>query len=89
MIAQPAPVSTSALHLAVEPGRDWTTLFLRGEVDLASIGRLEAAVDELRDSGFDALRIDLRAVSFADTTLVHLLLRLAEDRRKGCVWRFV
>jgi len=38
-----------------------------GEIDLASVGLLEAKLRELRDTGFDHLVLDLREVAFMDT----------------------
>lgn len=47
-----------------------------GELDVATVGRLAAEIDELTRRGFDAIVVDLRATSFIDSSGVHLLLDL-------------
>ena len=55
-----------------------------GEIDLASVGVLEAKLRELRDTGFDHLVLDLREVSFMDSTGLRLILTWdAESREEG------
>jgi len=49
------------------------TVTLRGEVDLASVARLERAREEAFCSAVD-VRIDLRGVEFIDSTGVKFLL---------------
>jgi len=48
-----------------------------GELDLATTPRLAEAIDELRDSGFDHVVLDLRGVTFVDSTGLRLILSLA------------
>jgi anti-anti-sigma factor len=48
-----------------EQGR--TCLALRGELDLSTVGRLEAALGEHAGSG-EALVVDLRELAFVDST---------------------
>ena len=52
-----------------------------GEIDLASVGLLEAKLRELRDSGFDHLVVDLREVTFMDSTGLRLILGWDDDAR--------
>ena len=56
-----------------------TRVVLRGELDLATAPRLEQA---LADAGADVL-LDLRGLTFMDSTGVRLLLEAAESHRPG------
>ena len=47
-----------------------------GELDLAAHGELGPAIDEVRRSGVDRLTLDLRRVSFMDSTGLRLVLEL-------------
>ena len=51
-------------------------LALWGEIDLAARPRLEAEIDELRGSGLASLIVDLRHVSFLDSSGLRLVLEL-------------
>ena len=54
----------------------------RGEVDLASVGVLESKLRELRDTGFDHLVLDLREITFMDSTGLRLILTWDADARE-------
>jgi anti-sigma B factor antagonist len=55
-----------------------------GEVDLASAPELDAQLHELRDSGFDRIVLDLRHISFMDSTGLRVILDWEEiSRRDG------
>ncbi len=48
-----------------------------GELDLATVSRLESAFDvAFRDDGVDMIVVDLTELSFMDSTGIHLLLRM-------------
>jgi anti-sigma B factor antagonist len=47
-----------------------------GELDLATRARLGQAIDEIRRSGVDRLILDLRRVSFLDSSGLRLALEL-------------
>jgi anti-anti-sigma factor len=51
---------------------------VRGELDLATAGRLEAA---LADPAAARVRVDLRGLTFMDSTGVRTLLQATEDAR--------
>jgi anti-sigma B factor antagonist len=53
-----------------------------GEIDLASVGMLESKLRELRDTGFDHLVLDLREVTFMDSTGLRLILAWDADARE-------
>ena len=50
-----------------------------GELDLSNAGALQAQLDELRTAGFAHVVLDLRELSFMDSSGVRLIFR--EDRR--------
>lgn len=58
---------------------------LRGELDLATVPAFAAAIDEAVDEGVRALVVDLRQVTFIDSTglvtLLNALRRLHPDGR--------
>ena len=57
-----------------------TVLAVDGELDLASTPDLRSAIDGAFDSGTLELWVDLSAVSFIDSTCLHLML---ETRRRA------
>jgi anti-sigma B factor antagonist len=68
----PAP---QGLRCHIEPDRERVVVRAVGEVDLATVGLLDAPLTELRASGFTQIAIDLRAVTFMDSTGLRLLVR--------------
>jgi anti-sigma B factor antagonist len=63
------------LSLSVVPDRDHVTITAVGEVDLATAGDVETQLQELWDSGWMAVDIDLRQVSFMDSSGLHMMVR--------------
>jgi anti-sigma B factor antagonist len=57
---------------------DVLTVTPSGELDLDTVPVLEAAMGYQRDLGFGALVVDLRELTFIDSSGVHLLLRWAQ-----------
>lgn len=53
----------------------------RGDIDLASVDLLRRHLSELEDGGFYSVVLDLRNVTFMDSTGLHLVL--AEVRNDG------
>jgi anti-anti-sigma factor len=45
-----------------------------GELDLGTAGQLDAELDELVRRGYDEIVLDLRALSFMDSTGLHLVI---------------
>lgn len=67
------------LEIDRQTTRDGTTLRVAGEVDLASVPELRAAIDGA--AGADgALLLDFTRVTFMDSTGLQLLLRLGRER---------
>jgi anti-anti-sigma factor len=58
----------------VWPDRERVRVLPHGELDMATVGRLAAQIDELVANGSRAVVLDLRATSFLDSSGVHLLL---------------
>jgi anti-sigma B factor antagonist len=54
-----------------------------GELDLGTVPLLESAISYQRDLGNAKLVVDLRGVTFIDSSGVHLLLRLAQNAADG------
>ena len=54
-----------------------------GDVDLATAGRLESKIVDLLHNGFDRVVIDLRAVTFLDSTGIHALLNAHHRARES------
>jgi anti-anti-sigma factor len=68
------------LDVAVQPERTWVRIVPRGELDLAGAPLLSQAIEDLRDVGFRGFRIDLRELTFMDSSGVHSLLDLSAER---------
>jgi anti-anti-sigma factor len=49
----------------------------RGELDLATVTRVDREIDALRSRGFTSVVLDLRELTFMDSTGVRMLVRLA------------
>ena len=60
----------------VHPERDVVRVAPRGELDLTTVGAVEGEIAELRAAGFRQLLLDLRGVTFMDTTGLQLILAL-------------
>lgn len=69
------PFATSVIA-----GRDSATVRVRGEVDAASAGRLDAALQEAADQG-RSVRVDLAETTFIDSAGIRVLARSMADLR--------
>jgi anti-anti-sigma factor len=68
-------VSTStSLDLSVIPDRAIVRVKPRGEIDLANRDALDAQLQELWESGWQHVVLDLRDVTFLDSSGLHVLL---------------
>ncbi len=76
-VSQPIPEHES-FRIDVHPQRAVVRVAPAGELDIATAGRLAGELQELRDVGFDRVVLDLRRLTFMDSTGVALLL--SEDR---------
>lgn len=67
--------------IEVIPARERVILAVTGELDLDTAAELQARLDEVRASGFDQVLVDLREVTFLDSTGIALLLN--ENNKPG------
>jgi len=56
-------------RIDVEPARDSVRVAPVGELDLATVDKLRAEIERLRESGFARIVLDLRGVRFLDSTV--------------------
>jgi anti-anti-sigma factor len=68
----------TTFRLQVRPDGDQVLVTPRGELDLWTCEPLEAQVRDLCDRGVAAVCLDLRELSFFDSSALRLLLRLDE-----------
>lgn len=71
-------------HVAVRPDRERVLVAPQGELDLATAPLLDREIEALRAQRFDAIVVDLRELTFMDSTGLRLLVRLdAEAEANG------
>src|SRR3954469_926334 len=58
--------------IEVRPARERVVVVPCGQLDVATVGQLAAAINELAGRGSDAIALDLRETSFMDSSGVHL-----------------
>lgn len=68
-------------HVEVKPDSDRVLVCPAGEVDLATADTLEREIVELVQNGFDRVVIDLRAITFIDSTGIRALLNAHHQAR--------
>jgi anti-anti-sigma factor len=66
--------ASELLRVVVVPDRTRVTVVLKGEVDLSTGDVVRAQLRELWESGWTEVVLDLREVTFMDTTGIHVLL---------------
>ena len=72
----------------VEAQREIVRVCPCGEVDLATVGDVREQVDELLSAGFTRVLLDLRQVSFLDSTGLRLIIEFVRSSRADG-WQFV
>jgi anti-sigma B factor antagonist len=60
----------------VDPARESVRVAPVGELDIATVDKLQAEVVRLRETGFEKIVLDLRGVRFLDSTGLRLVLEL-------------
>ena len=65
----------------VHPQREVVRVAPVGEIDLATVGPLRERIGELLAAGFSRLTLDLRGVTFMDSTGLRLVLELVQASR--------
>ena len=74
----PAAVEPPVFECDVQPARDRVRVSPVGELELATVEVLEREVQSLLDRGFRSIVIDLRGLTFVDSTGLRCLLTLAQ-----------
>ena len=70
-------------RIDVEPDRESVRVAPVGELDIATVEKLRAEVERLREAGFTDLVLDLRGVRFLDSTGLRLVLELDAAAREA------
>lgn len=78
--------TTRPLEIDEQADGPGVRLTLRGELDIATVPRLEAAVERALAGSPEALTIDLRRLSFLDSSGLREFILLA-DRAEAQGWR--
>ena len=73
------PSVQDTFSVSVQPDSDEVAVLPAGELDLASVDKVEHRVRELRSAGCRHVVLDLRHVAFLDSTGLRLLMRLRND----------
>ena len=71
---KPAAQSDESFVCTVEPHRQSIRVRPEGELDMATAPVVDRRLIELRDAGFESLVVDLRGLTFMDSSGVHLLV---------------
>jgi anti-anti-sigma factor len=64
-----------AFAIEIRPSRERVIVAPRGELDCATVARLQTAVDDLVATGWDTIVLDLRGLCFMDSTGLCLITR--------------
>jgi anti-sigma B factor antagonist len=72
-------VNPQQFQIDVRRERESARVLPIGELDLATVGRLDRALGELRGDGVRRVVVDLRGLTFMDSTGLSLLLRWGHD----------
>ena len=77
--------STPPTELRCEVARNGSVAWVRpsGELDLDSVHRVEAALDGLHEEGCGDIVLDLRGLTFMDSTGLRLVIRWHTAARDG------
>lgn len=82
------PDPAASFRVDVHPEPDGTRVSPHGEVDLDTVGTVRRRLDECVAAGCDRVLLDLRAVTFLDSTGVYLVLDTAAAAR-AAGWELV
>jgi anti-anti-sigma factor len=74
---------TRSFSLDVEPRRDAVVIRPAGELDLATVEELRTELRGLAEVGFERIVLDMRELTFMDSTGLRLVLDTAHDARDG------
>ncbi len=71
-----------SLRIQVTPGPDQVLVAPAGDLDLATAEPLWEEIERLRERGLNKLVLDLRGLTFLDSTGLRLLVRAKEEAEK-------
>lgn len=74
---------TPHFRVEIEPEREQVRVVPYGELDLVTVEQLNAQIDKVRSNGNSAIVLDLRQLSFMDSTGLRLLLTLDAAARSN------
>jgi anti-sigma B factor antagonist len=77
----------AAFRVELIPDRTRILVAPHGELDLSTAGEVGDAIAEVRERGFERIVLDLRGVTFIDSTGVRLLVRTRSAADEGS-WDF-
>lgn len=72
-------IETAPFVVEIEPDREVVAVRPVGELDIATRAEVERVVESLRAAGFVAFRLDLRHLTFIDSSGLQLVLALVRD----------
>jgi anti-sigma B factor antagonist len=78
-------VALPLLAVSAVPDRERVRVVAAGELDLSTAGELRRQIAELLDVGWRDVLVDLREVTFMDTSGVHVLIEADARARAGGV----
>jgi len=73
------PTEPPTLTVEVRPDRERVIVAPFGEIDLGTVGMVRERLEELEAAGFEKLVLDLRGVTFIDSTGLRLVLDEARN----------
>jgi anti-anti-sigma factor len=76
-----------AFHVEIRPARERVVVVPHGELDMATVEDLARDIDELVATGFGEIVIDLRQLSFMDSTGLRLMV--GQARRPDATVRLI
>jgi len=82
---------SDGFRVELAPDRERVIVRVMGELDLATADDVERPLIELLDSGFGSVVIDLRGVTFLDSSGIHVLMRSHRHAEElgACLWTVV
>jgi anti-sigma B factor antagonist len=81
-LTDPFPPDPGPFEVELVPERDGVRIVPAGALDMATVPILEAPLRQLRDSGVRRLLVDLRRLTFIDSTGLRLVLAYDADSRQ-------
>jgi anti-sigma B factor antagonist len=83
--SSPLEADLEPFRVDVHPERDSVRVVPVGEVDIATVGEVDARLRELNQAGFRHLVLDLREVTFIDSSGMRLVLTCHATARQNGV----